>query len=202
METTVAMILAEALLLCAPLNPSSISNDGMLCQMFQDWLISHPLPATDADGLLVKFVHWMPPSSFRVQFNKWPPPSLDNTFREFVLHYFTSPSDAVTMCATADRFQFWNTIFFCHIPLQNCDSGSPVTSDTLLQDLCKDPHWASIHIISPLHIHTLKSAQSFGVLYVDFVDIAHGSILRDILKCSVLLHGKSCWCKAAPYAVH
>ncbi|TFY78587.1 hypothetical protein EWM64_g5425, partial [Hericium alpestre] len=144
----------------APINPSSISNDGTLCQMFQDWLISHPLPAADADGLLVEFIRWMPPSSFRVRFNKRPPPSLDNTFREFVLHYFTSPSDAAT-------------------------------------DLRKAPQWASINITSPLRIHTPKSARGFGVLYVDFADNAHGSVLWDVLKRSVLLHGESCWAQAA-----
>ncbi|TFY75443.1 hypothetical protein EWM64_g8567 [Hericium alpestre] len=180
----------------APINPSSISNDGVLCQMFQDWLISHPLPAADADGLLVEFIRWMPPSSFRVRFNKRPPPSLDTKFREFVLHHFTSPSDAATVHATAAWFQFRNTIFFHRIPLQNRD-GSPVTSDALLQDLHQDPRWASINITSPLCIHTPKSARGFGVLYVDFVDNARGSVLRDILKRSVLLHGESCWAQAA-----
>ncbi|TFY73538.1 hypothetical protein EWM64_g10474 [Hericium alpestre] len=158
--------------------------------------VKHAPAAADADGLLVEFICWMPPSSFRVRFNKRPPPSLDNTFREFVLHYFTSPSNAVTVRATATRFQFRNTIFFRRIPLQNRD-GSPVTSDALLQDLRKAPQWASINITSPPCIHTPKSARGFGVLYVDFADNAHGSVLQDVLKRSVLLHGESCWAQAA-----
>ncbi|TFY75386.1 hypothetical protein EWM64_g8626, partial [Hericium alpestre] len=131
----------------------------------------------DHPSIRVERTQWLPNIGFRVSFSERPPESLDDILHTYLARYTDEDSNHLRV----SRFQFRNTVFFRRVPLC-APNGDPSTVNGLLNELLADPLWRNIQIAGPPRLHVPEHTQGYGVLYVDFVDNARSSVLRNALK--------------------